>query len=409
MNIGIVGGSLAGCSAATQLMKGGHQVSVFERSGKTLWGRGGGIATTTGVLNEIRGEGLIDDNFSSLLATRMPFVGKAESHEPYGRAAWSMPMELQVFHWNELWQQLRKNVPDDCYHSGVEIVGAKELESGKVALTTHSGEELQFDLVLFADGYNSFGRGILFPDKELKYRGYVLWRGLFPESGTKIVDLPEENMPRLSYSGEPGHNVVYFIPGSNGSVKEGERILNWAAYIAVPEEELDDLMTDKRGSVRVGTLPPGTLSERNEEKLKEYLSKHLPEFYANIVNNTTDSYIQVIYTLDLDSYYKGRICLIGDAGIVVQPFTGSGIFKGYNNIKDLLASLAGHDRVEEALKEWSDKQVATGKRLLSFGEQLERALIWEPMNFATANEQEVASWFKEAVTPPENFNFHRDD
>ena len=92
MNIGIVGGSLAGCSAAIQLMKHGYRVSVFERSGKTLWGRGGGIATTTEVLNEIRGEEMIDDNFSSLTAKRMPFVGKAESYEPYGRAAWSMPM-----------------------------------------------------------------------------------------------------------------------------------------------------------------------------------------------------------------------------------------------------------------------------------------------------------------------------
>jgi 2-polyprenyl-6-methoxyphenol hydroxylase-like FAD-dependent oxidoreductase len=406
MKIGIVGGSLAGCTAASLLINAGHEITVFERSANDLTGRGGGIGTSKEVVEQITKEGLINVSFTCLTAKEMPFIGKNEAYEPFGRTAWSLPVEIKVFHWNELWQQLRQNVPDSYYHAGVEIIDAYQLESGMVEIITKQDEKHQFDLLLFADGYKSLGRKILFPDKQLKYRGYVLWRGLLDESEMRPGEL-EDNLPRMSYLDSAGHNVVYFIPNTDGSKEKGERIFNWAAYIAIPEAELNDLMKDKSGRVRSGTLPPGELSVDNELKLKKFLSKNIPEYYAEIVDKTANSYIQVIYTLDLDAYYKDNMCLIGDAGVVVQPFTGSGVFKGHSNIKDLITSMATHNNLEDALKEWSLQQVETGKKLLAYGEQLEKAFIWEPMNFSEAEEKDVARWFKQAVTAPGEFNFER--
>ena len=112
MKAGIVGGSIAGCTAACLLSKEGHDVSVFERSNKALVGRGGGIGTTSTLLEQIRNEKLIRDGFASFKINRMPFVGKSESSEPFGKTAWSMPMNFHVFQWNELWKHLRSNVPD---------------------------------------------------------------------------------------------------------------------------------------------------------------------------------------------------------------------------------------------------------------------------------------------------------
>ncbi|MDT8323243.1 MAG: NAD-binding protein, partial [Bacteroidota bacterium] len=63
MNIGIVGGSLAGCSAAILLGRAGHQVTVHERSSGTLQGRGGGIGTTAAVLDALKRNDVIDENF----------------------------------------------------------------------------------------------------------------------------------------------------------------------------------------------------------------------------------------------------------------------------------------------------------------------------------------------------------
>ncbi|WP_242206685.1 FAD binding domain-containing protein [Aestuariivivens insulae] len=407
MTIGIVGGSIAGCSAAILLLKEGHEVTVFERSNKSLVGRGGGIGTTPALMKQIRADGLINGDFALFQINKMPFIGKVKSHEPYGKVAWDMPIHFNVFQWNELWQKLRHNVPNAHYRAGIKIVDAKSMPNGKVELTTHSGNKAHFDLVLFADGYQSLGRQLLFPEKKLKYRGYILWRGLLKESEMDIACPLSDDILRLSYKGEPGHNVVYFIPDQNGSVKEGERVFNWAAYIAIPEAKLDNIMTDKTGKIRSGTLPPGSISQANESWLKRFLSQHIPSYYANIVNKTKDSYIQVIYTLDLDSYYKDRMCLIGDAGMVVQPFTGSGVFKGYNNAKDLITCMKENQNLNDALEQWSKAQLKTGKRLLALGEQMEKAFIWEQLDFAKANEQATKTWWKASVSFPENFNYER--
>ena len=154
-----------------------------------------------------------------------------------------------MFQWNELWKSLRENVPNNIYHAGVQIVNAHKANDGQVELTSADQTRKRFDLVLFADGYNSFGRSIIFPNKKLKYRGYVLWRGLLPENELS-VDCPlSDEILRLSYPNAAGHNVVYFIPNMDGSTKKGERVFNWAAYMAFPEDVLPELLTDKNGKV----------------------------------------------------------------------------------------------------------------------------------------------------------------
>jgi 2-polyprenyl-6-methoxyphenol hydroxylase-like FAD-dependent oxidoreductase len=405
MKIGIVGGSIAGCSAAILLMKEGHEVTVFERSNKSLVGRGGGIGTTPSLMDQLRKDGIITGQFAHCQINKMPFVGKSSASEPYGKTAWAMPMNFHVFQWNELWKNLRSNVGDQHYRAGIKIVDVISTPDKTVELTTDSGSKFRFDLVLFADGYNSLGRSILFPEKKLKYQGYVLWRGLLPESTMEGNSPLKDEILRLSYDGEPGHNVVYLIPNENGSVKEEERVFNWAAYVAIPEPELDELMTDRSGRVRYGTLPPGNLTEKNETRLKDFLTKNIPDYYADMVSNTQDSYIQVIYTLDLDSYCKERMCLIGDAGIFVPPFTGSGVFKGYNNVKDLVNCLKENSNLKDALEQWSNLQLQTGKRLLALGEQMEKAYIWEQLDFAEVDEETTKNWWKASVTFPETFNY----
>jgi 2-polyprenyl-6-methoxyphenol hydroxylase-like FAD-dependent oxidoreductase len=407
MKIGIIGGSIAGCSAAILLSREGHEVEVFERSKKPLVGRGGGIGTIPPLMDEIKKNGLIGHNFTSFSINKLPFIGKHKDAEPYGKKAAALDMHFQVFQWNELWGHLRKRVPDSQYAKGKKVIHAEMVASEQVKLQFNDSSDLYFDLVLFADGYNSQGRRILFPEKKLEYRGYVLWRGLLPEGKmTGYCPLKDEIL-RLSYSNQPGHNVVYFIPGQDGSVEKGKRVFNWAAYIAIPEKDLATYMTDENGKTWEGTLPPGKLSRSNENKLKAFLSENTPEYYAEIVNKTKDSYIQVIYTLDLEAYYKERMCLIGDAGMVIQPFTGSGVFKGYNNVKDLIEALQATEDLGQALLQWSDKQLATGKRLLVLGDQMERAFIWDQPDFATIDERSVVEWWKKSISFPKNFNHQK--
>lgn len=408
IKIGIVGGSIAGCSAAILLIKEGYDVTVFERSNKALVGRGGGIGTSTELIEEIGKIGLVDSDFTSLQINEMPFVGKSKSSEPFGKRAWSLPIDFRVFQWNELWKNLRKKVPDSCYRSGMKIINAIVLQNAKVELIAESGFKDQFDLVLFADGYNSLGRKLLFPESHLTYRGYVLWRGLLPEAEVEQASPLKEEILRLSHAGSQGHTVMYYIPNQEGSVKKGERVFNWAAYVGIPESELDTLMTDHHGRLRNGTLPPGALKQENASRLKDFIRKNIPAHYAEIIEKTSDSYIQVIYTLDLESYYKDKMCLIGDSGMVIQPFTGSGVFKGYTNVKELISCLKENGITEDALERWSQRQLENGKRLLALGEQMEKAFIKEPLDFSVASEEKTAAWWKASVTFPDKFNYAKD-
>lgn len=406
MKIGIVGGSIAGCSAAILLNKAGHEVTVFERSSKSLVGRGGGIGTTPALLKQLKEDGLIDRDFPSFPIQNMPFVGKHPDLEPFGRKAWAMPMSFEVFHWNALWRSLRARVPEGSYQNGTTVLQA-EMKGGLVVATTNQHETFEFDLVLFADGYQSMGRKLLFPNSTLQYRGYVLWRGLLPEAEMP-KDCPlGENILRQSYGQQPGHNVMYYIPNQNGSIQKGARIFNWAAYVAVDLDQLDRLMTDREGKIRKGTIPPGFVHPDTEQRLKAFLCKQLPAYYAEIISKTKGSYIQVIYTLDMEAYHRDRMCLIGDAGIVIQPFTGSGIFKGYNNVKDLILALAETATLEEALQSWSDLQTKNAKRILALGEQMEDAFIWKQLNFSSATEETVKNWWKSSVSFPDHFSYER--
>ncbi|MDX1614570.1 MAG: FAD-dependent monooxygenase [Candidatus Promineifilaceae bacterium] len=405
LRVGIVGGSLAGCSAAILLSRAGHDVTIFERSKGVLVGRGGGIATPTQTFEALKENDIIDAYFPHTSASEMPFVGRTAPDDRLGRAAWSLPIDLACFHWGTLWDNLRKRVPDSRYHNDRHVQHIKMADSETAVLQLQDGSDYAFDLVLAADGYRSLGRRLFFPNAIHTYRGYVLWRGLLPESAMNDGSPLGATLPRLSFPDLSGHLVIYFVPGFDGSVWEGKRLFNWAAYIPVPAEELSDFMIDRDGFERSGSLPPGTIRPEEVARLKRLMRANLPGYYADVVDKTEHTHAQLIYTVDLPAYAQQRVCLIGDAGIVVQPFTGSGIFKGYHNARDLVAALEAHEDVDQALAEWSSQQTEEAKRILTLGQQMEQAFIWEPLDFATADPATTAAWWRESVTFPEHFTY----
>jgi 2-polyprenyl-6-methoxyphenol hydroxylase-like FAD-dependent oxidoreductase len=339
----------------------------------------------------------------------MPFIVRTPKHEKLGYKPWEMPMNLKAFHWSALWKNLRKRVPDENYHQGHAVLDAKMDNPKRVTLALENGSTEDFDLVLFADGYQSLGRKLIFPTIEVNYRGYMLWRGLLPESRLDDSTPLGSNVPRLSYTDLPGNLVLYFVPNEDGSIVPGERIINWAAYIPIPEVDLPAFMIDRDGKSYRGTIPPGKMRLTEEDRLKQLMQDNLPTYYGDVIAKTQDTYVQLIYTVSLPAYHQGRVCLIGDAGMVAQPFTGSGVFKGYNNIRDLLEALNTYEPLETALQYWSTEQVRIGYRLLGLGEQMEQAFIWHSLDLASADAATTESWWKEAVTFPEEFTYAVDE
>jgi 2-polyprenyl-6-methoxyphenol hydroxylase-like FAD-dependent oxidoreductase len=249
----------------------------------------------------------------------------------------------------------------------------------------------------------------MFPEVELRYRGYMLWRGLLPESELAESETLGSTVPRLSFTDAPGNLVVYFVPGQDGSLVPGERLANWASYIVLPESELNGFMVDASGTAREGTIPPGEMRPEEERRLKAMMVANLPDYYAQIIERTERTYVQLIYTVRVPAYRQGHMCLIGDAGSVAQPFTGSGVFKGHSNTTGLIAALAETDDLDAALDAWSAEQVAISDRLLALGEQMEQAFIWDSLDLAQADGQAAETWWREAVTFPEDFTYEAEE
>jgi 2-polyprenyl-6-methoxyphenol hydroxylase-like FAD-dependent oxidoreductase len=404
MRIGIVGGSIAGCSAAIHLARANHDVTVFERSARELVGRGAGIGTPSSTLRSLIEQDLVDEDFPHFVCRESPFTARTSPEDALGRTAWTLPLDIALFHWGDLFRNLRRRVPDEMYRAGVAVEGAELSEDG-VSLQLSDGATEAFELVLFADGYASMGRQWFFSEVDLQYRGYVLWRGVLPESELADSGPLEGKLPRLTYRGTAGHTVLYFVPGEDGAVAPGQRLVNWAAYIPVDADELPDLLTDAKGKRHQSSLPPGGMRQEWVSRLTALLVENLPRYYGDIVRNTQGSFVQPIYTVEMPSYRRGCGLFIGDAGAVAQPFTGSGIFKGFNNARELVEALQSGATLNDALAEWDHAQVGQGRRLVALGEQMERAFIWEPLDFATAEEDAVAQWWKRSVTFPEDFSY----
>ena len=400
LEITIVGGSIAGCSAAILLTGAGHDVHVYERSVGGLLGRGGGIGTPTSVLTALVEHGVVDGDLAHLTPSRIPFLVRTVAASERGRTVWGQRVEMAVFHWTSLWRSLRSRIADDRYHGGAHVVDAVEGPSGRVEVRFDDGSCIDTDLVVWADGYQSLGRRLLFPEVELDYRGYMLWRGLLPERQLESVGVLESAMPRLFHPNVPGNTVVYLVPGTDGSTVPGERLINWGAYIALPSERLTSFMIGRAGKPLIGSIPPGEMRLDQEDELKALMAAELPDFYADVVARAVDTSVQLIHTARIPAYHRRHMLLVGDAGSIAPPFTGSGVFKGYNNVHALVESLRRHDDLEVALDQWDASQVQLANGLLALGEQMEDAIIWNPLDLATADAISTDAWWSAAVTHP---------
>jgi 2-polyprenyl-6-methoxyphenol hydroxylase-like FAD-dependent oxidoreductase len=399
LQICIVGGSIAGCAIAIQLMRAGHYVTVFERSPDTLQGRGAGIGTSLSVLQSLIDRNLIDADMPYFHVEGFPHIGRTTATERLGRTAWTVPIATELLNWGDLYRNLRKRVPDRTYHSGCEVTSAWMADQETVIVQLADGRKQTFNLVIFADGYQSRGRQLLFPDVNLQYRGYVLWRGILEESNLNDSKPLEGLMNRVGHP--QGYCVFYFVPGQNSSVAKGERWINWACYLRVPAEALPHFLTDRTGRVRTHSIPPGTMRLEEETQLKQWASNTLPPYFSDIINASQNTFAQPVFIAEVPAYYRGRIGLIGDAGTCAPPLTGSGVFKGMNNAIDLADALLSHKTIHDALEVWSMQQTQMGKRMIALGQQMEKALIWSIPNFSQMDETAMRNWWQESAKLPE--------
>jgi 2,6-dihydroxypyridine 3-monooxygenase len=356
----VVGGSLGGLTAALVLRDAGCDVRVFERSSAALQARGAGIATLEVTLRYLteRGGCRPEDLCSATDWIRFLSRDGTIVHEQRHRYLFSS--------WNTIYRALLRLFGAHRYILGAEVTGF-ETAGEAVTVTLAGGSRAEAGLLVCADGVGSPSRARLLPEVTPCYAGYVAWRGTLPERALSPAARKVFGDAITYQVLEHSHILVYPIPGLDGSLAEGGRLINVVWYVNVaPGEELDALMTGRDGIRRAVSLPPGAASEEAVTAMRRAAARSLAAPIAEVVTSIPDPFVQAIYDIEVPKMAFGRACLIGDAAFAVRPHAAAGTAKAAADGWALAAELqaAGGD-VPAALAAWEQRQLELGRRLLA--------------------------------------------
>jgi len=355
----IMGGSLGGLSAGLFLRAIGCSVTILERSPVPLSGLGAGI-----VLNPATVRYFTQQGFPALptISVASQWLRYLDQH---GATLAEAPYAYRFSAYNTLYRALLQAFGTETYHLRTAVASFTQDEES-VTVYCQGGAKLRCDLLVCADGIRSTARRQLLPTVEPAYAGYVAWRGL-----VRTHDLPpavtEGLTDAITYYLMPhSHLLTYPIPANESNAQGAPPLLNWLWYRNVAAgSALEQVMTDRTGTVRDVSLPPGAVRAENAAQLRLEAADALPLLLVNLINQTDQPFLQAVMDCAVPQMAFGRVCLIGDAAFVTRPHAAAGTAKAVEDGWQLsLALQATNGNVADALRAWEPRQLALGAAVL---------------------------------------------
>jgi 2-polyprenyl-6-methoxyphenol hydroxylase-like FAD-dependent oxidoreductase len=244
----------------------------------------------------------------------------------------------------------------------------------KVQFETNHGEfgDLTADLVIGADGPSSSVRSIFAPNVKRTYAGYVALRGTVREDEV-TPKTREAFSERFTFFHTKGIQILaYLIPGENGTLEPGERLINFVYYTNFPSKSLDDpsaelreLMTDVDDNFHRITMPPGKTNPKAWEKQRDIAKKRLPPQFAEIVRSTKKPFVQAITDVisPTNEFLRGRVILTGDALSGFQPHTVASTSQACFDARILADMIEG----KVSRKDWSKQTLGYARTIQKRG------------------------------------------
>jgi 2-polyprenyl-6-methoxyphenol hydroxylase-like FAD-dependent oxidoreductase len=401
LRIGVVGGSIAGCCAAAQLLGSGHTVEVFERSQRGLVSQDSGLGLHPSTLDALIEHGLVERTLPRLQTQAQVLVGACTEQARFGREALRLPLESWSVSWTDLYHALRRRLDDAVYAAGKTVTGF-DLRPDAAEAVFSDGERRIFDVLIFADGHASLARSVLFPEHVPRYRGYVLWRGVVRVDRTQDISPLRANVTRISLRRRAGHAAFYLIPTGTGNSQPDDVLVNFAYYLPVPAAELEEWLVDQQGRKHRASVPRGALASTVDARLRALARETLPAYYAGLVAATSDTMVHAMFSTRVPAYRSGRVCLIGDASTLAPPFAGSGVLKATHQAFALAHELSTGVDVAVALDTWNARQVRFGDKLHALAEHMEQRLIWKTPDFAALDVTAALEWWRTTTALPKS-------
>lgn len=365
----------------------GHTVRIYERNPTPLLHNQGAGVVAGGDTQAF---------FSKFDATKRPIAVTSRLRQyldPQGNQIHEEGTVQKMTSWDLLYYLLRANfdgvksdyckVPEPLegdgqglYEYGHTVKSIKDLgEKVEIEYETKEGEKdtITVDMVIGADGPNSTLRKILLPEVERKYTGYVAWRGTVRELEATAA-AQKAFIETFTFYHSTGIQILsYVIPGENGSLEPGKRLINWVWYCNYPQDstEYQELMTDTDGKHHHITLPIGKMRKEVLDKQREYARKVLPPQFADIVCDTKEPFIQAITDVisPRNSFFDGKLLLIGDAVAGFRPHTAASTSQAAFDAQKLYEMMSGgisrekwEEETMEYAKDMQGKGVSMGQR-----------------------------------------------
>jgi hypothetical protein len=156
---------------------------------------------------------------------------------------------------------------------------------------------------------SSIGRGKLIPDVAPAYAGYVAWRGTVGERSLSPATHKAYRDAIIYQVLADSHILVYPIPGLDGSLAEGDRLINMVWHVNVAAgDDLDRLMTGRDGTRRAVSLPPGAATDEAVTGMRRQAEAVFAPPVAEVVTSVAEPFVQAVYDIAVPRMAQGRVC-----------------------------------------------------------------------------------------------------
>ena len=352
LTVAIIGGSLSGLFAGLAIRSLGHKVHILERhSYSELIDQGAGLRIGPDVYAFLR-----KYVPQAELDACMVLSDGVRVLDRKGHVTSEVKMVNRVTSWGSLHRlclaELRRSAGDsfvfdhDCTFESLDGAGEKvEIRFVK----NDSRQRMMADLVIGADGPSSRVRQCFLPDVQRKYVGYVCWRGTVPESelsaGVGVASVVEATY----HWGEDFMVLNYPIPGADGSVEVGKRLVNWVWYHNTSDATLDKVMTDINGVRHNMTIARGKMRAEVIDRQKKMAAEVMPHQFATLIKKTKRPFVQLVTDMisPENTFLEGRVLLVGESAAGPRPHVAASTSQAVFHVSKLKNVFEGTLTIEQ--------------------------------------------------------------
>ena len=237
-------------------------------------------------------------------------------------------------HRADLLSTLARALPAERVHLQHRLTGLVDHGDG-VEVQFASGDRVELDVLVGADGIHSTVQRLLFDPKDPHFTGCAAYRGLVPAE--RLRDLELEVTAQV-WLGPGRHFVHYFV--------QHERLVNFVAIV------------DQDAWARESWTDRGDV----EAALAAYEGWH-PQVRA-ILGAVDEIFIWGLFAREpLERWSAGRVTLLGDACHAMLPFMAQGAAQAIEDGATLAACLTAMPDAPEALRRYERLRVPRASQI----------------------------------------------